>query len=366
LSDLLETLGRSREAVAAAEPGIALAQRSGMARTLGIYLAGNIAESLLHLGEWQRARALLDLADAGHPEGVFEATIQTVNAELAVLSGDLDLARNAHARATANVEDPSDEQFSYPLVAIEADLLRAAHEFDAARTRVFEVLPPRLDVKSASLLRYAWPLVWTAIRSEVVAVLSGRAGRIDPRLPDLARSLAATTGPARAYRTLCAAELGRLSDDSDWSAAIDAWRALSWPWPLAYSLLRAAERLAEAGQQDPAGEALRESWTVVQRLGARPLLAEVEQLAQRARIDLGAPEPRSAPDPLGELGLTAREQEVLLLLAAGRTNPEIAEQLVISRKTASVHVSNILTKLGLRSRVQAAAVVHRLGLGDSV
>jgi DNA-binding CsgD family transcriptional regulator len=366
LSDLLETLGRSREAVAVAEPGTALAQRAGMARTLGVYLSGNIAESLLHLGEWPRTRALLEVAEAGRVEGVFEATIQSVRAELSMLSGDLERARRAHARAMANVEDPTDEQFTYPLVAIEADLLRAASDFDAARTRVLDTLPAGLDTESASLLRYVWPLVWTGIRCDVAAVLAGRASGIDARLTGLAGTLPATTDPARAYRALCAAELGRPSGTGDWAAPVAAWRALSWPWPLAYSLLRAAEQLAEAGRPDAAAEALRESWTITRRLGARPLLAEVEQLAQRARIELGAAQPSAAPDPLAELGLTAREQEVLLLLAAGRTNPEIAEQLVISRKTASVHVSNILTKLGLRSRVQAAAVVHRLGLGETI
>ena len=63
-----------------------------------------------------------------------------------------------------------------------------------------------------------------------------------------------------------------------------------------------------------------------------------------------------------ELGLTPREREVLALVADGRTNRQIAEALFISAKTASVHVSNILAKLGVASRVEAAAVAHRLGL----
>jgi predicted ATPase/DNA-binding CsgD family transcriptional regulator len=68
------------------------------------------------------------------------------------------------------------------------------------------------------------------------------------------------------------------------------------------------------------------------------------------------------PDPLARFGLTGREREVLALLAAGRTNPEIGQALFISTKTASVHVSNILAKLGVTGRGEAAAVAHRLGI----
>ena len=63
-------------------------------------------------------------------------------------------------------------------------------------------------------------------------------------------------------------------------------------------------------------------------------------------------------------GLTARELEVLRLVAAGRSNQQIAGELFISPKTASVHVSNILGKLGVTSRVEAAATAHRLHLLD--
>ena len=67
-------------------------------------------------------------------------------------------------------------------------------------------------------------------------------------------------------------------------------------------------------------------------------------------------------DELARFGLTDREREVLKLVAAGRSNPEIAKALFISAKTASVHVSNILAKLGVSGRVEAAAVAHRLGI----
>jgi DNA-binding CsgD family transcriptional regulator len=75
-----------------------------------------------------------------------------------------------------------------------------------------------------------------------------------------------------------------------------------------------------------------------------------------------APAEQPPPDPLARFGLTDREREVLALLAAGRSNPEIGQALFISTKTASVHVSNILAKLGVSGRVEAAALAHRLGV----
>ena len=87
-------------------------------------------------------------------------------------------------------------------------------------------------------------------------------------------------------------------------------------------------------------------------------------LARSARLALGTGHDGGTPAPPG-LGLTAREFEVLRLVTAGRSNPEIAAELFISAKTASVHVSNILGKLGVSSRGEAAAAAHRLHLFDS-
>ena len=72
--------------------------------------------------------------------------------------------------------------------------------------------------------------------------------------------------------------------------------------------------------------------------------------------------PPPPPDELARFGLTEREREVLTLLAAGRSNTEIGQALFISNKTASVHVSNIVAKLGVSGRVEAAAVAYRLGV----
>jgi DNA-binding CsgD family transcriptional regulator len=76
------------------------------------------------------------------------------------------------------------------------------------------------------------------------------------------------------------------------------------------------------------------------------------------------PAEAGAPSAARSLGLTRREEEVLALVAAGRTNRQLAEALFISEKTASIHVSHILAKLGVAGRVEAAAVAHRLGLAE--
>jgi DNA-binding CsgD family transcriptional regulator len=111
---------------------------------------------------------------------------------------------------------------------------------------------------------------------------------------------------------------------------------------------------------------LRRAAAITGRLGARPLDGEVQALARRARLDLTPPAAAAAaadvPGPAEQLGLTRREAEVLALVAAGRSNRQIAQALFISPRTASVHVSNILAKLRVRTRVEAAAVAHRLGL----
>jgi DNA-binding CsgD family transcriptional regulator len=102
-------------------------------------------------------------------------------------------------------------------------------------------------------------------------------------------------------------------------------------------------------------------------LGAAPLRREVELLAQRGRLrleELGdtTVTPEVPPSPAASLGLTQREVEVLALVAEGKTNRQIGETLFITPKTASIHVSRILAKLGVTGRGEAAAVAHRLGL----
>ena len=126
--------------------------------------------------------------------------------------------------------------------------------------------------------------------------------------------------------------------------------------------MRLAEALLTRSRGRPgAAAALSTALTSARELGARPLQEAVTSLARTARLQLEKDRAPAAPGPT-LLGLTEREQQVLALVAQGRTNREIGEHLYMSPKTASVHVTHVLRKLGVSTRVQAATVAATHGL----
>jgi DNA-binding CsgD family transcriptional regulator len=163
-------------------------------------------------------------------------------------------------------------------------------------------------------------------------------------------------------------------DPAAHEAAAEAWEAVGRPYPAAIMRWRAGEALVAAGDREAATVVLERAHARTVALGAGWLRGEIEGLAARARLALAdgvgeapAPEAVAAPaereDPFG---LTPRERQVLALVAEGRTNREIGDTLFMAEKTASVHVSRILSKLDVRSRTEAAAVAHRMGLDGGV
>ena len=382
ISDVLELLGRHEEAVEAAREGIALADRVGLARSLGAFLTGNLAESLLRLGRWSEAEQLATRAVNAMPEGVFAATVLQLRAELAVMTGrypDADADVRAARRALGQTRD---EQ--YALTLLYADALAALGQGDPAAARRLTA-GGLADYGGAMSSRYIWPVLWLAARAEADEATRARDRRegipdgAAARRRDLASRAAEMATPSissRGYRALVTAELARAVGEDDpespmvgaWSAAARAWQAAAEPYPLAYSWLRLAEAAVAASDRQEAGRAIRQAYALASRVGAMPIAEEASALARRIRLSLDQPDAdagaaRPAPeDPLARFGLTEREREILVLLAGGRSNPQIAEALFISPKTASVHVSNIMAKLGVDSRVEAAAVAHRLGV----
>ena len=161
-------------------------------------------------------------------------------------------------------------------------------------------------------------------------------------------------------------ERQRLDGDATvegWRAVATRWHAIGYPYLEAYTLWRAAQGTDGSDERRAAVDALKEAHAIAARLGARPLMLQLDVVARklRVRLDVTAVS-EAAVSASTDFGLTAREREVLSLVGAGRTNRQIAEELFISESTAGVHVSHILSKLGVSSRTQAARVAISQGL----
>jgi DNA-binding CsgD family transcriptional regulator/tetratricopeptide (TPR) repeat protein len=373
LSDTQLMLGRYDEAIQTAEDGISLVEQAGCSRTLGAFMRSNKGEALMRSGRWDAV--LATAAPGNEAPGVFAGTLPLLSAELHALSGRRDEAEADLREARRHLRNSTAAQFTLPLASVEAELARASGDLIAARQIIADALG-REDLGDEP--RYKWPLMSQGARVEAeLAVAAGDAGEpasdAEQRIAELreaAERTATTTPPAFGHLALVRAEHARVRREQEveaWADAIAACRAMNEPLPLAYALLRHAETLTGQGHTEAAATSAREALELATMMGAVPTLDDIQALIRRARLSVNGPEePEEAtarvPDELERFGLTAREAEVLRLVADGLSNTEIAEQLFISRKTASVHVSNILAKLGVSTRVQAAAVAHRRGL----
>lgn len=179
------------------------------------------------------------------------------------------------------------------------------------------------------------------------------------------RPRAGTLGPeALAWLARAEAEFARLQgrDDVDaWERSVDAF-AYGYPYEQSRSRWRLAEALVSAGRRQEAAVVAGTAHATAVALGAAPLAACLEALVRRARLDVRLAAPASATRPAGPDVLTAREREVLALLSDGLTNGQIGRALFISPKTASVHVSNLIAKLGASGRTEVVAIAYRRGL----
>ena len=381
LSDLLVMLGRYEEAVATADEGIGVAEETGVSRTAGALLRSNKAEALLRSGRW--AEALAAAAPEREAAGTFTASLLLLRIELNALAGRTEAAHADLREVRRHLRSTTAPQFALPLATVEAELARAEGKLDEARASVERASVERALVRTTpgEEPRYRWPLLSLGARIEAERAI--RASDHGGPVPEdalersavllaQAEELDAGSPAARGHLALVRAEHARLTRSGvveAWAEAVDACRGMTEPFPLAYARWRQAEALAAAGSTDAAEVAAGEAGELAGRMGAAPLLGEIEALIRRARLRISANATHPAPDsasatPAAEdpFGLTAREREVLQLVADGRSNTEIAGELFISRATASVHVSNILSKLGVATRVQAAALAHRRGL----
>lgn len=329
-SDVLEAAGEHVRAEAVARRGIAQAGRMGLARSRGALLAANLAEPLASLGRWKQAREVVDEALTLDPPPIYRAWLLLVLGTVAVWQGDLDTAESVVVEARPLMLGTSRGYDS----CLEPDLLEARFAMAAGdHGRAARVVEHALSAHDLTLTRrYAWPTL--VLAAQLLGVRQAPPG-------------IATSGRLQlAHRRTFEAECG-----GPWEPAVTAWREVGQPHALGRALLRGAEQALNAGDRQAAEAWLREAASIADTLGAQPLGEEVAAVARSAKLTLTA-----GP------GLTARELEVLGLVAEGLSNKQIAERLFISARTSGVHVSNIMAKLGVASRVEAAAVARRLRL----
>jgi ATP/maltotriose-dependent transcriptional regulator MalT len=361
-SHLLCGAGEYERAAQIAREGIAEAERLGLARTQGAFLAINVAEPMLALGRWDEAIGVAERALALAPHKRTQTLLRIIRAGIALSRGDLAMAAELTARARSTLSNtPYEDQYHLTLAWLEIEVMRAA-DGPAAAAELASGMLDRYDL-SASSSRYAWPVVVAARTAAGERQPGEGEDQLVERLRLLAEKLPVHGQVQRAWElTFAAAD--RPSPGA-WAAAADAWSALHQPQETARALLAAAKAEMTPDGNDPAvrldREAaagyLRRAAPLAASLGAQPLAAAISEFARRTGAGTGAEPGSSAP-----LGLTDREHEVLRLVAAGRSNREIAGELFISPKTASVHVSNILAKLDVGSRTEAAAKAHELRL----
>jgi DNA-binding CsgD family transcriptional regulator/tetratricopeptide (TPR) repeat protein len=372
LADSLGVVGRTLTALETAREGLAAMPRHGRLDWIRL----TVSELAYEAGDWPQAQAQLDAVPeqlAGLPF-MFR---QLTEAQLALGEGSEALAAQRLEQVEALVSASTEPQWIGAHGALLGELRRRGGDFAGARAAVAHALD-RIELCTEDVVRIARV---TAVGLRVEADVAQRSRDLHERdegRDAIARArihmqrleaAAQDGGPVEAaWRTVGAADLARArgrSSAAAWRAAAAAWEAISRPYPAAVARWHETLAHVEADDRVLAAEVAQGALAVADRLGSRWLAAELTLLAERARLDLGGagtpapPRNGATEDPFG---LTPRERQVLALLAQGATNRQIGAALFMAEKTASVHVSRILSKLDVRSRTQAAAVAHRLHL----
>ena len=371
-SDVMYLLGRFTDAVRIGEAGQERARRLGVTRTSGVMLAANVAEPLLALGEWDRADELLSSVLALEPAPGFRVHLQRLTLWSMLWRG-----RPADAAALLKKWQPQMAAHGEIEMQSRLGLARVAAEIALANDdlqRAGCAIDALLDTGHRVMSGYDLPLLAVA-----AAVLAGRrqaGARQDARDPDavetalravLEQSEHWPTAPV--WSAVFEAELSgphRTGSDADaWLRAAEATQAPGAPVHLRpYAGLRLAQSALEAGDRARARAAAAWAREDASRLGAELIVGAIDRLARRAAFEVSGGVGSSAPGSTSTStppvpGLTEREAQVLELIGEGLSNKQIGERLFISAKTASVHVSAILRKLGASSRTEAVYLMRR-------
>ncbi|HEY6759752.1 MAG TPA: AAA family ATPase [Baekduia sp.] len=384
LADALQLSGLEAEAREVTEEGLRNVEDNVPGRA---WLPTMAAELAIDRGDYDAAA--LYLKGTGRSTGNTRVNVELRRAELALCRGDDEDARDALEEAEALLVDSLEPQFVAVAGVLRAELDRRTGHPLGAREAVESALE-RLEFCSDDTVRLGrLALTGVAVEADLAqrardlgdeaaaAEAIARAGVMLSR----AEAAAAAGRPLEsAYHASARAQMMRAcgQDPGDlWTVAAERWEALNRPLLKMVCLWHAAEACLARGRRDDAGAAAGTALAGARAVGAGWLVRELEGLIARARLtveaegggeagDITAAVPRDGSangvDDDDPFGLTPREHQVLALVARGATNREIGAELFMAEKTASVHVSRILSKLDVRSRTEAAAVAHRLGL----
>jgi DNA-binding CsgD family transcriptional regulator len=366
--------GRLDDALSAARRGLSIATETGLPGPHGASMAGYVIALSFQLGEWDTAEhvaarhrrsltgevlASLDLLRArrGQTDGLAEALERLRDERVRGRWGEGGAGENvaftAELSAAVGVE--------VDLVGLVDDVVEPADPAASPR------LPGEMLATVIDLMADRADAAAVAEQDGLRRALSARAaGWFD--VTEAAHPL------DRIYLGHARAALHRLSgvdDPAEWEAVADEYARAGLVYESAIARFRAVgahltgERGRTIAAHDAAAEQCRLAVVTAERLGAEPLLARIRRLESSANLSSVAAPALERDEQYGSIdsyGLTAREREILALIADGRTNGEIGRSLFISTKTASTHVSNILRKLGVANRVEAASAAHRHGL----
>jgi DNA-binding CsgD family transcriptional regulator/tetratricopeptide (TPR) repeat protein len=334
---LLNRLGRPAEARALAAEILATA-RSPVTLAVGHLLAGAFDVEALRVDAAGEHLETARFLAAPLLDGRVGAALATARAELALVDGNATSAMGAVEEGLSRAAHTGDDE-AYAhlcLLGLRIEAERNALTLGRASERARRHRDAKVDELERGLQRVldAWPA--GADRPDLAAIRSGWT----------------------AERT----RLDGAQDPAAWARAVADWAAAGWPRWAAYAALGRAEALAAGSDDAAVASALDEARVAATALDSALLLVHCDRLAHRIGHDQPPAAPRAgAVEALAGTvdALTAREREVLDLVAAGATNRQIAARLFISPKTASVHVSRILTKLGVADRAEAAVLARR-------
>jgi DNA-binding CsgD family transcriptional regulator/tetratricopeptide (TPR) repeat protein len=369
LAMTLFDVGRTEEGLSVARDGVARSQRAGFETSFGTFHAGIAARCLVRLGRWDEADLVLASVASLESTPIGAIQLDAAAAPLAARRGRIEAAADLAEQLTRHPSDPFNEAI---IDAALVDVYLAARQWDRAVDIASSALSAMTNTAQRFVARFTAGVVIGTIERTLDQLARQQAVDRDALLVDLGRRIdvaradPSSDSPAgSADLAIAEAMVTRLrgSDAAAFARAAVAAERIGDAWLAAFARLHEADAAASAGAAAQAVDALRAANEIATALAAEPLVGDIEALARRARISLDAPTVAVLVEADAvRLGLTSREAEVLALVAAGRTNREIGAELYVSEKTASVHVSNILRKLGVGSRVEAAAIAQRVGV----